>query len=1103
MNKGFKALPENVQRKIDPEMAKKYMGGGVVMDRPLFRQMGGPAAPMPQDMMPPQGMMPPMSPEEEVIDAEQSAEMAGREFVANMMGNIDAAEDVTSMINALRGNDAPLESRYSELAGYVGEADASQTPESVLAMVQPAIMLTEEGAIDSGIGELMSKMAGSEMETPDGSPTPMGQGVGELMAMGAGSTPPVNFRNGGPVEVRRFANGTPPTGNLSVISEAQRMAPAYQKLFAGAMDSEARAADLEEQKRLSQAQILFDIAQTALAAGAPTATPMSAAERIAGAVGQTQLFDKVGQRSAGLLQAKQAQAAEDRQLRMAGLQAGLSQAQAEEKFRQDMQLAGAKKTAPDMKTIYTVDADGNPKIYDQFNMKNDDDIARYKAFIDPDNQEKLDFEIYNDETIKPFIKAKEARLTGDIEGEKTLPTEFIVKQPFSVTRNGVTVEFKTGELAYVTQNELDRHANSLGSISSGTERVTLYPIDGIGKPVAYLKSSTQIAALTGPNGGYTTDPAAYVSRLDEAKQERKEDRTFASQTFYSIDSTGKTIRKTINTSGEQGKKDAEALLALGYTTDSSEANAVLADAFAQKQQERGFNAVQFYKKNADGSFDRTVVNVVTAEGRNKASDLFKDGYTTDNAEANKALDEIYGIRKEKRTEMQTIQAEIRAQTFLKMAENRAEDRTLSKEERDAAALLAKEERAKIALIEAENRAEDRTLSAEDRAVARKKAEEYRGELIAVRSDIRQTKFDIAKEKRALETAVAKEGRDAVAPFTRAIGDKLFRIDLSKPEDDQITLLIDESTIPDVFGSGTTGKVMSIVSNEDLLSKYANNTLSKEADGISPTDMEAALIAYNSPTSTAYSADAKDMVTTPGKALTSTMIDALRTRKLNGLSVPTGVYFPQDALDAAVDERLGIQNGLDQAPPMTEFLGEAAWGSKAFVQNLTNNLLEFAQAPAYFTEAKDAIEAVKNLNQEFETVFLASQEIRDSVYQGKKLEDLTPKPAKFFGTGPDAARSKALNLYERLKRHIQITEAQLNDPNIPMPQTGPGSLQKKQERLQTLKDLQAGYGVLAGLDLLSRGMDPADVDRSEAEQALIDELDRLSGISGGDENDPDE
>ena len=57
----------------------------------------------------------------------------------------------------------------------------------------------------------------------------------------------------------------------------------------------------------------------------------------------------------------------------------------------------------------------------------------------------------------------------------------------------------------------------------------------------------------------------------------------------------------------------------------------------------------------------------------------------------------------------------------------------------------------------------------------------------------------------------------------------------------------------------------------------------------------------------------------------------------------------------------------------------------------------------------------------------------------------------------------------------------------MPQTGPGSVQKKKERLQDLKDLKAGYGVLAGLDLLSRGMDPADIDRSEAERQLINEL----------------
>ena len=302
------------------------------LNRPLFRQMGGPAAMMPQDMAPPPQMGPPMpqevgpSPEEQVMGVEQNAEEAGREYVASMMGGIDSAEDVTSMINALRGNDAPLESRYAELAGYVGEADASQTPESVLAMVQPTLMMTEEGAVDSGIGELMAGLSDSPMETPSGDPTAMGQGVGELMTMGAGSTPPVNFRNGGPVEVRGYAgqetnsSEVRPGGGSNLAQRAQKLYPDMQALYSSVLGSpEARAADLEEQKRLSKAQIFFDIAQTALAAGAPTATPMSAAERIAGAVGQTQLFDKMGQRSAGLLQAKQAQAAEDRQMRMAAL----------------------------------------------------------------------------------------------------------------------------------------------------------------------------------------------------------------------------------------------------------------------------------------------------------------------------------------------------------------------------------------------------------------------------------------------------------------------------------------------------------------------------------------------------------------------------------------------------------------------------------------------------------------------------------------------------------------------------------------------------------------------------------------------------------------
>ena len=76
MNEGFRSLPEDVQKKI----LGKAMGG--VMQRPLFRQMGGPAQPMPQDMMPPA---------EPTAQAEMQGQAVGEEVAARTMGNIDAA----------------------------------------------------------------------------------------------------------------------------------------------------------------------------------------------------------------------------------------------------------------------------------------------------------------------------------------------------------------------------------------------------------------------------------------------------------------------------------------------------------------------------------------------------------------------------------------------------------------------------------------------------------------------------------------------------------------------------------------------------------------------------------------------------------------------------------------------------------------------------------------------------------------------------------------------------------------------------------------------------------------------------------------------------
>ena len=191
-----------------------------VMNRPLFRQAGGPMEPMPADMMPPasapmpagMGAAPPppdVGMAMEQAQAEGMAEGAaiGDQYMAETLMNIDGAENYESLINGLRGNEMPLQARYAELAEFVGPEDAQATPESVLALTQPGIMMTEQGAANSGIGQLMQGMVDDVAMTTDTGATPMGQGVGELMMSGAQGAPvPQNFRYGGAVGMHQ---GTP------------------------------------------------------------------------------------------------------------------------------------------------------------------------------------------------------------------------------------------------------------------------------------------------------------------------------------------------------------------------------------------------------------------------------------------------------------------------------------------------------------------------------------------------------------------------------------------------------------------------------------------------------------------------------------------------------------------------------------------------------------------------------------------------------------------------------------------------------------------------------------------------------------------------------
>ena len=244
--KGFSKLPESVQMQMNPSLAKKYQQGGIAsMMDPASMPQGDPM----MGGMPQGGQMDP----EQMAMMEAEAEAAGQaqgEQIGAMVGEqtmagLDQAEDFQGAIDALRGNSAPLEARYQELAGFVGDQDAMQTPESVLAMVQPTIMMTEEGAVDSGIGQLMEQITGNiAMETPDGQPTAMAEGVGSLMGVGQQ-----------PAEKKFLADGG------AVIGMSGGGNPFYEQALA---EQQAIYGNPQASKDAMQANILFNIADRGL-----------------------------------------------------------------------------------------------------------------------------------------------------------------------------------------------------------------------------------------------------------------------------------------------------------------------------------------------------------------------------------------------------------------------------------------------------------------------------------------------------------------------------------------------------------------------------------------------------------------------------------------------------------------------------------------------------------------------------------------------------------------------------------------------------------------------------------------------------------------------
>jgi len=416
--------------------------------------LGGPPM-MDPNMMPPAGppMAPPqMGPEQALAGAEAQGQEMGMLAAEGVMQNIDGAQDYQSLIDGIRGNEQPLEARYAELGSIVGEQDARQTPESVLALTQPAIMMTEEGAVNSGIGELMQGIAGdTSMEGQ------MGEGVGGLMMaqadesmMEAGNTPPVNFRQGGPVEVQRLKAGGPP----SAIDIAGRDLSKYQDFLSGGYDAEARAAELQKQREMSQAQMLFDLSQSALNFAGNTQGG-SIAERLANSAAATQLPQRIGERAASMLTAEQGLTAEKRQLDMAARQAALAAGQSAVTARRAETLAGLKKTSTKTGFVdyYTVDDTGAAIFLDSIDRNTKAGEVRI-AELKKSNNAVPASAVQGLLDADAALKTRLAEAGADIESGtlETVLSTFTKDVTYEI--GGQTYTFKAGEAARLSNPEI-------------------------------------------------------------------------------------------------------------------------------------------------------------------------------------------------------------------------------------------------------------------------------------------------------------------------------------------------------------------------------------------------------------------------------------------------------------------------------------------------------------------------------------------------------------------------------------------------------------------------------------------------------------------------
>ena len=357
--------------------------------------------------------------------------MGALQTASETTGDLEQAPDFQSMMNQFSGEDKSEEERRDDLASIVGPEDAAQTPDSVLALVTPVVQISmmEEG---------IAPMARDAMDTPV-----EGDMAGGIMSMtGAGNEPPENFKYGG--EVRRRGDEDPVLKfeKAGVVPDAlskfdfeqnigqvaQDLLPTFQKFMP--------ATDPETQRNRLQSDILFDIANTALAFSAPMQGEkkgLSPVERLALAAQTTQLLPKI--------QARTAKAAEDTKKIEAAQKAGALQAAigletAREKSLAAQSLATIKEINENARKISELSFKKKENVS---NREHEADLAQKKRALEMDLQKLKGRQDINSINSKAIYEEALQRLKGEQQ-----IVQLGIKQDTELEKINLEYEKKTG-----------------------------------------------------------------------------------------------------------------------------------------------------------------------------------------------------------------------------------------------------------------------------------------------------------------------------------------------------------------------------------------------------------------------------------------------------------------------------------------------------------------------------------------------------------------------------------------------------------------------------------------------------------------------------------